>query len=928
MDYNGGFIAGKPFQIGPREQIYRIWISDIIWEASLIAISLFLGLFYITRFLLRSKETYYIYIGLLSLSFSLWALGFSFLVLFIFDYQFVFIICTYVFGAIVPAMLIVFLQSFLNVKKRLFGNILVYIYMGFAAVALIEYLITGSIYYYNKYLYDYFIQGLLLILVYGIFLGIKAVLDRKRFAWGILIALLVFLFFNVYNMLAFLSIFDTEPLVLESYMAIIIIFSYIISQYSVKLHGDLEKAHSELLVVDKMKDDFLATTTHELRTPLHGIIGLTDTMADELSGTHRQNLELIKSSATHLNTLVGEILDFSKIRAGRVDLILERFNLGEVARSVVSLMTVTAENKEVDLIADVAGDIMVTADKNRVRQVLVNLIGNAVKFTDTGIISVIVRDAGGGRARVSVSDTGSGIEAKDIHRIWNPFEQGGQSPDTRSAGGAGLGLPISKQIVELHGGTITAESVPGEGSTFTFELPVEPDVDAIIKEKAPEREVTIVSRPPLDEPSAQEQAPDGGKEPEMKRYTPATILAVDDDPVSLKIIEALCARGGYDLVTAGNGPGALDILGRVEVDLLLLDLMLPGMSGYEVCREVRETRSERHLPVIMVTARDTVSDLIRGFDTGANDYITKPFNRTEVLARIENQLVIKNMLDMEKSVINGLRREKDSISSLLQRSMDLKNSTLQMMEWEEIIREDLDIASSFQVKLMTHEPASGIESFVHYDPLLQIGGDIYDIFNFKPGVVRVFLGDATGHGITASLNTVKILSEYAAVKETLSTPEIVLEHLNNRFAMYFSDYQIVFTAVVADIDVNAGTLTAAVAGHPEQYVIRGKEPAGLKPPGSIVGLLAGQNYREETVPFNPGDTLVLFTDGIFELIEGQYRKAGKEMTENEALLLRKDLSYLDLSRGAERACFDLLQNYSKGIDDLNDDITVIMIRRV
>jgi two-component system sensor histidine kinase ChiS len=684
-----------------------------------------------------------------------------------------------------------------------------------------------------------------------------------------------------------------------------------------------------------MKDDFLATTSHELRTPLHGIMGLTESMLrselGQINEAQKENLKLIRESAGHLTGLVNEILDFSKLRSGKADIFLEKTRIADIAATVVSLMKHSAAQKGLNLELDAKASPEITADRRRLRQILINLVGNAIKFTDTGEIRLIVESADKGGVRITVRDTGCGINKNDLARIWNPFEQA-ENPDIRRSGGTGLGLPIAKHLVELHGGAIHAESVPGEGTSFIVELPATPPMKGIQKSlpdvptdrnPIPAHAFTMTSSPA-----------EAGEE---KNYRPrrniatAKILAVDDDPINLRVIEHICRVAGYSTATAPSGTEALQILAEQNIDLVLLDLMLPGMSGFEVCQKMRADESLQNVPIIMVTARDTAADLIKGFATGANDYITKPFNREELLVRIENQLVIKQMLDMEKSVSNGLRIEKDSITNLYQRSQDLKESTLQMLEWERIVREDINIAHSFQMKLMTHaKNITGLESSIIYQPILKLGGDIYDIFEIRPGVARVFLADATGHGITASLNTVKILSEYATMKDSLPSPREVVSLLNRRFCALYDAYHIVFTCVVADIDTIEETVTVATAGHPECYLLSGGSVSAMKPRGPIVGFSETYEYPSQTHPFKQGDIILLYTDGLIDLVGDQHGGARNpdfnvwEKIESRIKRINTVLSLDEIIASVIQPPAD--ERLSRGRAE--DDITIITIRRV
>jgi two-component system, sensor histidine kinase ChiS len=721
---------------------------------------------------------------------------------------------------------------------------------------------------------------------------------------------------------------------LEGFFLMALFFTYTLALHYSKVFNDLEKAHSNLLVLDKMKDDFLATTTHELRTPLHGIMGITDSLADGTLGPvnpeQKENLDLVRNSASQLNGLVSEILDFSKIRSGKVDLIIERFSLGDVIGSVVSLLRNQAHDKGIHIAMDTGTLPPVSADKNRVRQVLMNLVGNAIKFTEQGAVTVKAETEGARAIRVTVSDTGPGISPVDLGRIWSPFDRGGDV-DSRMAGGTGLGLAIAKEIVEMHGGSIQADSAPGKGSSFSFVLPLEPDVTAIDKYRAHRAEVPEYIDVTLKSvPGTLTAAPEvHAGEPGVRiTHSTASILAVDDDPVNLKVIENLCRMAGYTLSTASTGPEVLKIIDEKEFDLILLDLMLPGMSGYEVCNRIRNGARENWTPVIMITARDSVNDLIRGFDCGANDYITKPFNRDEIMMRIENQLAIHQLVEIEKNVVNGLRKEKDSITNLFQRSMDLKESTIQMIEWEKIIREDLDIAQSFQMKLMTNAVGgSGVDTYIHYEPLLRIGGDVYDLFQIRPGVVRLFCADATGHGIAASLNTVKILSEYSAVKDSFDSPAEVVTHLNRRFSAFFRDYQIIFSCVIADIDATDGSVTVTSAGHPDQYII--KQDGGVRvisKRGPIIGLYRDFNYLQEVHEMRRGNIFLVYSDGLLDMAESYKKASNLNITPEESELLLDAVTSITYDKNLQAACDELFKRFDKGRKSIDDDITVILTR--
>lgn len=653
----------------------------------------------------------------------------------------------------------------------------------------------------------------------------------------------------------------------------------------------------------------------------------------------RESLDLIRLSAGRLNGLVTSILDFSKLRAGRADLFIDDVALGEVITSVISLLEASARGKDIEFRTDIGPLPKIRADRNRIYQVLINLVGNAIKFTERGTVTVRASLAGTDMVRVEVEDTGPGIAPEDLAGIWTPFTRGGDS-DTRRSGGTGLGLAITKNLVELHGGTIRVRSEPAKGSVFILEMPVKARMAGIDRAAAARYDLylpetaAVVSAPaeaPAPAQPIEEEIHGAGAEveewtePLAARRDAPVILAVDDDPVNLKVIENLCRPRGYVLFTAEDGPAALRMIETNDIDLVLLDLMLPGMSGYEVCRAIRRMEKGRFIPVIMVTARDQVSDLAQGFRTGASDYVTKPFKSQELVLRVENQLALKTLLDMEKSLVNGLRKEKQSVTGLLERTMDLKESTLQMLEWEKIIRTDLGVARTFQERLMSHlGPFEGFEASVHYHPLMELGGDVCDIIQPRPGLLRVFLADATGHGISASLNTVKILTEYAAVRETLGSPAEIMDFLNRRFSKQFKQYGIVFTCVIADVDMAASSVTAATAGMPPQMLRRGGEIAIIGPTCPIIGLSDTVACRQERHAMRRGDTLFLYSDGLIEMIDGRNR--GGSRTADSAQVLADALASRYQGANLEESGGALLRQFGGAGNISIDDVTFIAVR--
>lgn len=393
------------------------------------------------------------------------------------------------------------------------------------------------------------------------------------------------------------------------------------------------KLNERLRQVDQLKDQFLANTSHELRTPLIGIIGLAESLKDGATGqlpeVTRQNLELITASGKRLSHLIDDVLDFSRMRNQDLELIKANTDLHAITELVCTLLRPSIAMKDLQLYNEIPTDLpLIMADENRLQQILFNLLGNAIKFTDSGRI-VVSAALSEDEVEISISDTGIGIEEDKLESIFEGFEQVDGS-SSRKYGGTGLGLTITRQLVELHGGQIRVKSRLGVGSVFSFTLPLDP-ASTELRETGPgdkqrTTEIEAVEINTLLPVIAQGNAA-------------GNILVVDDELVNLQVLYNHLTLEGYSVVRVSSGQEAIDLIeGKNSFDLVILDIMMPRMSGFEVCYKIREKYSPSQLPVIMLTAKNQIADLVEGFDAGANDYLGKPFSKDELLSRLKTHL--------------------------------------------------------------------------------------------------------------------------------------------------------------------------------------------------------------------------------------------------------------------------------------------------
>ncbi|MGK0291586.1 MAG: two-component system sensor histidine kinase ChiS, partial [bacterium] len=440
--------------------------------------------------------------------------------------------------------------------------------------------------------------------------------------------------------------------------------------------------------IDQIKDEFLANTSHELKTPLHGIIGITESLLDGATGhislKAKKSLEVVTYSARRLNQLVGDILDLTSLKNGEVTLEKKAVSLNAIINTIVAVSTPLLK-KEVKIYNKISDQFpIVYGDENRIHQILYNLIGNAIKFTEYGQI-VIQGHQDDDHAIIQVKDTGIGIEAEYLSSIFNTFEQIDSSVK-RKYGGTGLGLGIAKKLIELHDGKIIVISEKGVGSCFQFDLPIiEGFATNTIKNKTVQNNVTSSFTQSLhhtiheDILLEQQEQKEGAKK----------ILIVDDELVNIMVVQKILSLEPYYIEFALNGMDALKLIedSQKKPDVVLLDMMMPQMTGVEVCQEIRKMYSAIELPVIFFSAKYQVKDIVKGFLAGGNDYISKPIQKEELQVRLKMQVHMvdlncelqktKNELDLsnqnlEHEVERKTVRLENSMSKLKEQNQSLK----------------------------------------------------------------------------------------------------------------------------------------------------------------------------------------------------------------------------------------------------------------
>jgi len=380
------------------------------------------------------------------------------------------------------------------------------------------------------------------------------------------------------------------------------------------LNAETGKNSKEFEETSRLKSQFLGIMSHELRTPLNSIIGFSELIMDGLVGGVNEKqahyIKIIHSSGSHLLRLINDMLDYSKLEEGMLEVFNEPTDLQEVVEDVLKTYSVLVEQKDISLGVNIPAKIpLMLTDRRKLSQIVDNLLSNAVKFTEKGSIDIDIR-LKDSVLEVSVADTGLGIESHDLPHIFEPFHQVDAS-STRRYEGTGLGLALIKKLLDIQKGSIEVESTPGKGSKFTFRLP--------FTEYVPPEPTKISSKKEITD--------------RLPTPTDAPILVVEDNPLAANLMSTWLTEAGYKVEVATTGEDALSKAMALNPAAITLDILLPQMDGWRVLHRLKEMSETEHIPIIVVSI---VEDKSFGLALGAVDYMVKPVSRTELLDKIEN----------------------------------------------------------------------------------------------------------------------------------------------------------------------------------------------------------------------------------------------------------------------------------------------------
>ncbi|MBO1323041.1 SpoIIE family protein phosphatase [Acanthopleuribacter pedis] len=633
-----------------------------------------------------------------------------------------------------------------------------------------------------------------------------------------------------------------------------------------------EEQARQLMEMDKLKTQFFSNISHEFRTPLTLILGPLESLLNAAGVPSRERLnqqhEIMLRNGRRLLRLINQLLDISRLEAGRMKMAARKLNITAFAKPILAAFDSLARTREIKLsIESTDPDLEVWFDAEKVEKILFNLLANAFQFTDNGgsislSLSVTRDNLNRDAVQLCVTDTGCGIDEKQRVHIFDRFRQVDGS-HTREREGTGIGLSLVKELVGLHHGQVWVESEIGKGSSFFVVLPLGKKhfkAKELCQEHSDPDQFAAPGQAQIEIAHLRDEQEKAGAL--RDRGLGETVLVVDDHPDIRDYIRNTMETD-YRVIEAVDGRHGLEMARQHKPDLIISDVMMPVMDGYEMCRQIRRDRDLNHTPIIMLTAKASDEMKVEGLEIGANDYISKPFNARELCARVRNLLNIR--------------------------------------EQERNMKRSLEMAHKAQVCMLPAKVPSfeGLEIASFSQPAREVGGDYFDFVMRDGGRLGVVIGDVSGKGMPAALYMTMTKGLVQAYSADTDSPKEALSHINRQFHRA-SAANIFLSLQYAIFDPEKGSMLMANGGHNPPILYRREQQTTefVKSRGMAIGLESGNVFdrvvEENTITVAPGDILVFYTDGIVEAMNEQHEvfgesrladlvRANHEMTPNELL---------------------------------------------
>lgn len=711
---------------------------------------------------------------------------------------------------------------------------------------------------------------------------------RKREGASILLIGCIFLGTTIFN-----DILYNNQVINTGYYTPLGLFIFIFSQSFIlskrfsRAFRTAELFSEKLIELDKLKDAFIANTSHELRTPLNGIIGISESLVEGAAGPidpeSANKLSSIISASYRLENMVKDLLDFSRLKNHDIYLRTKKIDLYPLVEVTLTIAEPLIQGKPIRLKNELDHNLpFVLGDEDRIQQIFHNLISNAIKFTQEGEVKVTARynPKDGNFLNIVISDTGRGFDKKGKMNISTSFEQKINLPKPEIAENH-LGLTITKELINLHGGSIHLKSSPGIGSDFHFTLP-------IFKEK----EILYNKTKNKKTPSQLNNTP-----PELPKwdYTASNkelVLFADDDPTNLDLMTALLTDAGLEVITANNGLDALKFFNAPNKipSIVILDDIMPGLSGFELTKKLRKNFSMHKLPIILLTSKGKKSDLLLALKLGANDFLYKPFDKNEILSRIRMYLTLKNAAESEEKL--------------------------------NLLKQELKIARKIQESILPKEIPhfSGIKIGKRYISANEVGGDFYDFNTTDSDKLGTLIADVSGHGIPAALIASMLKIAFTIQKKNKSEARKILSGLNNMLMGKIENHYI--TACYLLYDKNSMELSHFRAGHPYTIILRRNKNELIEFNGrsNAIGFWKDIKISHETIKSQSRDRVILYTDGIIECRNNKGKIYGDDRFKN----LLMDIRDLSLDQFMDEIIRSI-RKWNNNKDTFEDDISLLVM---
>ena len=717
----------------------------------------------------------------------------------------------------------------------------------------------------------------ILFSIFGILLIYNIRLNLKGFKFTILTYTLVLFLFTLdcYQINAFEKSISNE----SKYISLIILLFVIIQENSIIIKSIIqdkkEKIGTDNLVNkiyidnDSIQNDFISNLSYELQAPLESIVGLSEIIQRnnglELSERSLENIKLINLTAIRTNKLIQNIIDFSKSLKEEITLTSVSINLKEFLLKIIEKNKLINNKINSNIINKIPVNIIIIADPVRLEQILEILIINIFKANSIQniFIETLYLKNSEELIQINIFDSVSDNNIKEMNGVYNSLES--LKNFSIKYDSHKMSLSLAKKLIELHGGELWNDPEINYKNSVSFTIP-------LAKSKLDIERVLIEGNPFVNYGN---------------NSTTHTILAIDDEPINLLILKKHLMGNNYQVISSTNSYEALDkIENEIIPDLVLIDSNMPDLNGFELTKIIRKRYSLFQLPIIIISNTSFEDERNLAFGAGANDIITKPYNSTELISRINTYITLKySIQDNQKHLM---------------------------------LENELSMARKLQLKMLPHKKPflKDIKIVTLYLPMTYLAGDFYDYYEDSNGL-GVLIADVTGHGIPSAMVTAMLKASFRILQKNISDPSLIMKGLNE--ILYGNDNQLL-TAVYIYIDIKNKILLSSNAGHPSILLLKkSRELIEIKSKGRLIGFSLSENWELSSTKIESGDRIVLYTDGITETKNYNGEQFGEERLKQ----IIKDYSYLNNSDMIEATKRTLL-DYSFQVNQ-EDDLTLMVI---